>query len=45
MRHDCPMAGCHASQVSLHGVTVADGVLIGMGSTLLEGVKVQTAWR
>ena len=30
---------CLASQVSLHGVTVEDGVLIGMGSTLLEGVK------
>ena len=28
--------------MSLHGVTVEDGVLIGMGSTLLEGVKVQS---
>ena len=28
-------------QVSLHGVMVEDGVLIGMGSTLLEGVKVR----
>lgn len=34
--------GISVLQASLHGVTIEDEVLIGMGATLLEGVTVRS---